>query len=268
MKTDLMGRNAKRGLDYFPMDIDIFTDLKIRKLIKRQGGKAITVYALLLCNIYKEGYYMQWDEELPFICSEFTGFDEAYISEVIKTCLSLGLFSKALFESEHVLTSEGIQERYQRICQQSKRKCQVIEYRLPSVTHAKPSSPSNGAPASTQNNPPSSTPLTSTPPHITLDQEIDILKHEEAWLDQLQCLHGLTIDQLLLRLDDFRAECIANGKDHHDTIADAKYHFNSWIRITNKIKTDATDKQKRQAKRTGNHLPTDAAQTKDYGSSF
>ena len=42
-----MGRKAKMRLDYFPMDVDIFQDLKIRKLIKRQGGKAITVYTLL-----------------------------------------------------------------------------------------------------------------------------------------------------------------------------------------------------------------------------
>ena len=65
-----MARTFKKGLDYFPLDIDIFNDLKIRKLIKYQGGKAITVYALLLCNIYKSGYYMKWDKELPFICSD------------------------------------------------------------------------------------------------------------------------------------------------------------------------------------------------------
>ena len=41
-----MARTFKKGLDYFPLDIDIFNDLKIRKLIKYQGGKAITVYAL------------------------------------------------------------------------------------------------------------------------------------------------------------------------------------------------------------------------------
>lgn len=101
-----MARTIKKGLDYFPMDIDIFNDLKIRKLIKYQGGKSITVYALLLCNIYKNGYYMKWDKELPFICSELTGFEEAYISEVIKTCLTLGLFSKGLFDADGVLTSK------------------------------------------------------------------------------------------------------------------------------------------------------------------
>ena len=87
-----MGRNKKIGLDYFPFDIDFFQDLRIRKLIKYQGGKAVTVYALLLCNIYKQGYYMRWDEELPFFVSEQTGFEEAYIREVIKCCLVIGLF--------------------------------------------------------------------------------------------------------------------------------------------------------------------------------
>ena len=28
-----MARTFKKGLDYFPLDIDIFNDLKIRKLI-------------------------------------------------------------------------------------------------------------------------------------------------------------------------------------------------------------------------------------------
>lgn len=49
-----MARIAKSGLEYFPFDIDFFQDIRIRKLIKRQGGKAVTVYALLLCLIYAQ----------------------------------------------------------------------------------------------------------------------------------------------------------------------------------------------------------------------
>ena len=125
-----MGRKAKMRLDYFPMDVDIFQDLKIRKLIKRQGGKAITVYTLLLCYIYKNGYYMKWDSDLPFICSEQTGFEEAYVREVINVCLQLGLFSKSLYDKDGILTSRGIQERYQRICQLTRRTSTVSEYSL------------------------------------------------------------------------------------------------------------------------------------------
>jgi hypothetical protein len=125
-----MGRNKKIGLDYFPFDIDFFQDLRIRKLIKYQGGKAVTVYALLLCNIYKQGYYMRWDEELPFFVSEQTGFEEAYIREVIKCCLVIGLFSKELYDSEKILTSKGIQERYQKICDLCRRNNEICEYNI------------------------------------------------------------------------------------------------------------------------------------------
>ena len=125
-----MGRSKKTGLDYFPFDVDMFQDIKIRKLIKYQGGKAVAIYASLLCLIYKGGYYMRWDKELPFIISEMTGFEEAYISEVIKSCMVLGLFSKELFDSDGVLTSAGIQERYRSICRQLNRKCDFNEFSL------------------------------------------------------------------------------------------------------------------------------------------
>lgn len=134
-----MARIAKSGLEYFPFDIDFFQDIRIRKLIKRQGGKAVTVYALLLCLIYKNGYYMQWDDELPFIGSEMSGFDEAYVSEVIKTCLSLGLFDKTLYETEDILTSKGIQVRYCNIQRLNKRMSRIEKYSLLDGTSRKTS---------------------------------------------------------------------------------------------------------------------------------
>ena len=122
------------------MDVDIFQDIRIRKLIKRQGGKAVTVYALLLCIIYKDGYYMRWDEELPFIISEQTGFEEAYIREAVKCCISLGLFNEELYASEGILTSKGIQERYKIIRKSMKRVVYMDEYLLiPSEEKAKTS---------------------------------------------------------------------------------------------------------------------------------
>lgn len=125
-----MARKPKKGLTYFPMDIDIFQDIKIRKLIKYQGGKAISVYAYLLCSIYKDGYYMRWDNELPFIVSEVTGYDEAYIHEVIKSCLNIGLFSKNLFDKEKILTSKGIQERFIIVMKNSNRVSEIDEFNL------------------------------------------------------------------------------------------------------------------------------------------
>lgn len=125
-----MARPRKQGLDYFPFDVTTFNDIKVRKLIKYQGGKAVTVYALLLCLIYKSGYYIQWDEELPFVISELTGFEEAYIREVINVCLTLGLFSNDIYRTSGVLTSRGIQIRFKDVSEKCRRTGIVDEYSL------------------------------------------------------------------------------------------------------------------------------------------
>lgn len=67
---------------------------------------------------------------MPFIVSEQTGFEEAYIREVINSCLIIDLFSKELFETEKIITSEGIQKRFQTICLLSRRVCHIEEYNL------------------------------------------------------------------------------------------------------------------------------------------
>ena len=124
-----MGRARKIGLDYFAFDIDFFDDIRTRKLIKHQGAKAISVYTLLLCTIYKSGYYIKWDDELSLMFSDKTGYDEAYIGEVIRCCVNVGLLDKEMFD-KGVLTSEWIQDRYSKISRTTKRICAMDEYCL------------------------------------------------------------------------------------------------------------------------------------------
>ena len=125
-----MANKVKVGLTYFPLEVNFFDDIKIRKLIKYQGCKSISIYTLLLCNIYQNGYYMLWDNELPFIISEKTGYEEGYIKEVILSCFSIGLFNKNMYDENKVITSKGIQDRYSLICKQSKKKAEISEFSL------------------------------------------------------------------------------------------------------------------------------------------
>ena len=126
-------RSGKIGLSHWPFDSYFFDDdIRIRKLIKYQGGKAPLVYIYLLCSIYrKRGYYILWDDELPFVISDKlgSGFDEGYVTEVIKCCATLGLFDADMFE-QGVLTSVAIQTRYTEICASLRRKCTIQLYNL------------------------------------------------------------------------------------------------------------------------------------------
>ncbi len=117
-----MARPKKQGLEYFTNDVTFYQDIKIRKLIRYKGIQAVPVYHILLCQIYASGYYLPWDEDLPFIVSEMSGLEEDTIQDIIHYCVAIGLFDKAIFEQHQVLTSSGIQERYMTFCAVTKRK--------------------------------------------------------------------------------------------------------------------------------------------------
>ena len=117
-----MARPKKQGLDYFTNDVNFYQDIKIRKLIRHKGVQAVSVYHILLCQIYASGYYLPWDEDLPFIVSEISGLEEDTIQDIINYCITIGLFDKTVFDTHQVLTSHGIQERYISFCTVAKRK--------------------------------------------------------------------------------------------------------------------------------------------------
>lgn len=117
-----MARPKKQGLDYFTNDVNFYQDIKIRKLIRHKGVQAVSVYHILLCQIYASGYYLLWDDDLPFIVSEISGLQEDVIDDILQYSLSIGLFDQTLFENDHVLTSHGIQERFFAFCTVAKRK--------------------------------------------------------------------------------------------------------------------------------------------------
>ena len=124
-----MGRNVKQGFSYFSLDVDIFSDIKIRKLIKNHSGRALSVYICVLAFIYRNGYYVLNDEDFGFIVSEQTGDKVEFIEAVLDYCVKVGLFSAEMFE-QGVYTSKGVQERYLAMCKASRRNIVFSEYNL------------------------------------------------------------------------------------------------------------------------------------------
>lgn len=107
-----MARPRKKGLEYFTNDVNMYQDIKIRKLIHRKGIQAVAVYHILLCQIYMNGYYLINDEDLAFIISEIAGIEEDTAAEYIEACVNIGLFNRNMFDTCHILTSRSIQERF------------------------------------------------------------------------------------------------------------------------------------------------------------
>ena len=108
-----MGRLRKEGNEFFSFDVDFFSDKKIKILKARYGADGITLYIYLLCEIYKNGFYLKVDEDFEFIVSDDLNMNSDKVKQVLIFLLERSMFDKQLFQSDAVLTSAGIQKRYQ-----------------------------------------------------------------------------------------------------------------------------------------------------------
>lgn len=108
-----MPRPQKEGLDYFPLDVTFFSDPKIKILKARYGVDGIAVYIYLLCEIYRSGYYLQLNDDSIYIFSDDLKMSTEKVMQVLNFLLERSLFDHTLFQSDKVLTSAGIQKRFQ-----------------------------------------------------------------------------------------------------------------------------------------------------------
>ena len=108
-----MARQKKQGIDYFSLDCDFFSDRKIKILKSRYGADGITIFIYLLCEIYRNGYYIIVDDDFYYIVSDDLNMNSDKVKQVLTFLLERSMFDKQLFQSDAVLTSAGIQKRFQ-----------------------------------------------------------------------------------------------------------------------------------------------------------
>lgn len=108
-----MARRRQEGNLFFRLDVDFFSDRKVKILKARYGADGITLYLYLLCEIYKTGYYLKIDRDFEYIVSDDLNMESNKVKQVLNFLLERSLFDNTLFQSDKVLTSAGIQRRYQ-----------------------------------------------------------------------------------------------------------------------------------------------------------
>lgn len=112
-----MGRPKKKGLDYFPLDVDIFEDFGIKILMARYGSDGFTLYMYILTRAYREhGYYLIENEDLEYIVSSDLKMSREKVRQVLEYLFSRSLLvrkTSTLAVPVTAITSAGIQRRYQ-----------------------------------------------------------------------------------------------------------------------------------------------------------
>lgn len=108
-----MARPNKTGLEYFPLNVDFFEDEKIEAIAGEFGIKGELTAIKLLCAVYNNGYFAVWNELFKMkLLKRLPGISPELLEQIVTRLVAWGFFDKALFNSDKILTSNGIQKRY------------------------------------------------------------------------------------------------------------------------------------------------------------
>lgn len=119
-----MARPKKKGLSYFPKDVDYYGDFKIIDLLNEYGPLGQTIYDVILTLVYREGYYLAVPlDRLATQIIRLIGNrwikEKDLVLQVILFCGDIGLFHDGLLR-QGVITSAGIQKRYAEVTVRNK----------------------------------------------------------------------------------------------------------------------------------------------------
>lgn len=95
------------------MDVDFFADEKIAAISGEFGIKGEITVIKLLCAVYRNGYFILWNEPLKYkLLRDLPGVSPELIDQIVNRLVRWGFFDESLFDSVKVLTSRGIQKRF------------------------------------------------------------------------------------------------------------------------------------------------------------
>ncbi len=122
-----MARPKQDGLLYFSFDTDFFyADKRIKRFHSKYGNDGLIFYIYLLTEIYRNGYYISWDEESAEDAETDLRLGEGFTKQVLAYLASRSLLTvSTLASSVTVITSPGIQKRYQEAVKGRKRQIEV-----------------------------------------------------------------------------------------------------------------------------------------------
>lgn len=165
-----MARPYKTGIDYFPLDVDFFVDDKMIAIAGEFGIKGEVAVIHLLCAIYRNGYYVEWNDRLRSkLDRELPGVSVDLLCMIVDRLVRWEFFDKSLFYSSSILTSKGIQRRYFEAVRKRKGDFASLPYLLVSLP-GQPKQTTITAPQRSSNEPTATDPGIVTPRPIPVPQ--------------------------------------------------------------------------------------------------
>jgi len=137
---------AYDGINYFPIGVNFMEENAMEVIEAKYGIKGSAIVLKLLCKIYKEGYYIRWDEEQCLIFANKAGREvqAAEVQGIIEILFIKGILDENSYQENGILTSESIQKVWLEATKRRKRELSELPYLIvkPEKENGKPDAPS------------------------------------------------------------------------------------------------------------------------------
>ena len=118
------------GINYFPVGVNFMEENAMEVIEAKYGIKGSAIVLKLLCKIYKEGYFIRWDEEQCLIFANKAGREvqAAEVQGIIEILFIKGILDRNSYLENEILTSANIQKVWMEATKRRKRELSELPY--------------------------------------------------------------------------------------------------------------------------------------------
>ena len=167
---------AYDGINYFPVGVNFMEENAMGVIEAKYGIKGPAIVLKLLCKIYKEGYFIRWDEEQCLIFANKAGREvqAAEVQGIIEILFIKGILDRNSYLENGILTSESIQKVWMEATKRRKRELSELPYLM-----VKPEKENGKA---------------DTPPALQEIQQPELFKKEKTPVNPKNVVHHVAVD--------------------------------------------------------------------------
>ncbi|MCZ2531382.1 DUF4373 domain-containing protein [Bacteroides fragilis] len=167
---------AYDGINYFPVGVNFMEENAMEVIEAKYGIKRSAIVLKLMCKIYKEGYYIRWDEEQCLIFANKAGREvqAEEVQGIIEILFTKGILDRNSYQENGILTSESIQKVWMEATKRRKRELSELPYLM-----VKPEKENGKA---------------DTPPALQEIQQPELFKKEKTPVNPKNVVHHVAVD--------------------------------------------------------------------------
>ena len=164
------------GINYFPVGVNFMEENAMEVIEAKYGIKGSAIVLKLMCKIYKEGYYIRWDEEQCLIFANKAGREvqAEEVQGIIEILFTNGILDRNSYQENGILTSESIQKVWREATKRRKRELSELPYLM-----VKPEKENGKA---------------DTPPALQEIQQPELFKKEKTPVNPKNVVHHVAVD--------------------------------------------------------------------------